>query len=122
MVKNWIKRKLKNLIISLLDEEEILTVKKLDPSKVLTTDNLNVDKLLTTDNCVSLGVDVHQMGRSWAVINIDTGDRHVIKFIDMKKEYAKDILQYLRKYEKADYINIDADPFTTKLFYEELEW
>lgn len=121
MIKNWIKKKLKNLILSMLDEEEILTVNKLDPNKVLTTDILNVDKLLTTDNCVSLGVDVHQMGRSWAVINIDTCDRHVVKFIDMKKEYAKDILQYLRKYEKTADINIDADPFTTKIFYEELE-
>lgn len=121
-MKKWIKKKLKNLILSVFGEEEILTVDKLDPNKVLTTDNLNVDKLLTTDNCVSLGVDVHQMGRSWAVINIDTGDRHVIKFIDMKNEYAKDILQYLRKYEKAADINIDADPFTTKLFYEKLGW
>lgn len=82
---------------------------------------LNNEKILTTDNCVSLGVDVHQIGRSWAVINIDGERTHVLKFVDMNKKSAMEITHFLRQFEKVDDINVDADPFTQKYFKEELK-
>lgn len=77
---------------------------------------LDSEKILTTDNCVSVGVDVHSMGRSWAVININGEKTHVLKFIDMDKKTAREITGFLRRFEKHSDINIDADPFTIQLF------
>lgn len=74
--------------------------------------SLNNEKILTTDNCVSVGVDFHQLGRSWAVINIDGRRTHVLKFIDMDRRSAQEITHFLRQFEKLENINIDADPFT----------
>ena len=94
----WFRKKLARLILWALDEEHILT----------------------TDNCVSVGVDVHQMGRSWAVINIDGKKTNVLKFVDLDRKTAKEITQFLRQFEKTHDINIDADPFTIKVMNEEL--
>lgn len=74
--------------------------------------SLDDEKILTTDNCVSVGVDVHKMGRSWAVINIDGEKTHVLKFVDMNRKSAQEITHFLRQFEKLEDINIDADPFT----------
>lgn len=75
---------------------------------------------LTTDNVVSVEADVHQFGRSWAIINIDGNKVHHLKFIDLGKEDARTIMKFLRQFEKTNNVNIDADPFTQAVMYEEL--
>lgn len=80
----------------------------------------DLTKFLTIDNVVSVEADVHEFGRSWAVINIDGKRVHHLKFIDLGKREAREIMGFLRQFEKTNDVNIDADPFTQSVMYEEL--
>ena len=72
----------------------------------------------TVKNVVSIGVDQHPQGseQSWAVICIE-GNYNVVKFVDLKGQPTKDILNFLKQFEVSRRV-IDSPYY--KMFDQEL--
>lgn len=65
---------------------------------------------------LDLSVDVHENGNSWAVISLRAGDSVYLKFIDLSRSDIRDIADFLRKYERASGMKIDALPRASDFF------
>ena len=93
-----LKSEFENINSSLVKSEQ----KILSQSKVL-------DYLLQG---VDLSVDVHEnsYSNSWAVISLQGVKTDYIKFIDLGNKDIKEIQGFLRYYEKAGNIKVDASP------------
>lgn len=78
--------------------------------------------LLSAISLEDISVDVHQRGGSWAVINLRGEKRNYLKFVDLDDASLKEIVSFLRQFEKVhpDNINIDAGPFDKGIIHEEL--
>lgn len=64
----------------------------------------------TLQNVVSIGSDItnrqYDMSGSWAVVCIE-GRYNVVKFVDLRGQYGRDILHFLKQFEAGRYV-IDA--------------
>lgn len=63
----------------------------------------------TIQSVVSIGTDVtthYDKNGSWAVVCIE-GKYNVVKFVDLRGQYGRDILQFLKQFEASRYV-IDA--------------
>jgi hypothetical protein len=64
----------------------------------------------TVENVVSIGVDAdvipNDKSHSWAVVCIE-GNYNVVKFVDLRGQYARDILHFLKQFESSRYV-VDA--------------
>lgn len=69
----------------------------------------NIDKLLQG---LDVSVDVHEYRpfESWAVISLQGQKTDYLKFIDLRDAEIHDIARFLRRYEGAANIKIDASP------------
>lgn len=72
--------------------------------------NEKIDALhKTVSSVVSIGADVttpYDNRGSWAVICIE-GNYNIVKFVDLRGQYGRDILQFLKQFETGRYV-IDA--------------
>jgi hypothetical protein len=72
----------------------------------------------TIENICHIGTDVHysKTGRSWAVICIE-GNLNIVKFIDLDRKCAQDILYFLKQFEAGKYC---IDSPCNEIFYDGL--
>lgn len=71
----------------------------------------------TVENVVHIGTDVHRenTGHSWAVVCIE-GKMNIVKFIDLHRRDARDILDFLKHFEAGRHC-VD---YPSSMFYDGL--
>ena len=61
-------------------------------------------------NNFDVSVDVHEYSPSWAVISLQGKSQDYIKFIDLGNSDIKEIMRFLRQFERDANIKVDANP------------
>lgn len=63
-------------------------------------------------NHIDVSVDIHQTeySRSWACISIQGEKQDYVKFMDLGNRDAREIAEFLRRFERARNWKIDANP------------
>lgn len=65
---------------------------------------------------LDVSVDVHQYARNWAVVSLQGDRTDYIKFIDLGRTDAKEIIQFLNRFDRN--IKIDSAPSISPYFFE----
>ena len=71
------------------------------------------DRIAKFDSIIDVSVDVHEYNKyspSWAVISLQGQKTDYIKFIDLGKKDVSEIANFLRQFERARNIKVDASP------------
>ena len=105
---SWLKCKIKDLLREEVFKEDIDSIKSMKLQCENTLNEVNKIKSLY-QQITNVGVDVDYYGKnSWAVICID-GHPEYVKFVDLKESEARDIENFLRRFERSNIV-IDS-PF-----------
>lgn len=99
----WLKYKIKNWLREEVFKEEFDGIKSMKLQCKNTLNEVSKMKLLY-QQITNVGVDVdYHSKNSWAVICID-GHPEYIKFVDLKGFEARDIENFLRRFEKSNVV------------------
>lgn len=105
---SWLKCKIKDWLREEVFKEDIDSIKSMKLQCENTLNEVNKIKSLY-QQITNVGVDVDYYGKnSWAVICID-GHPEYVKFVDLKESEARDIENFLRRFERSNIV-IDS-PF-----------
>ena len=100
---SWLKCKMKNWLREEVFKEDIDSIKSMKLQCKNTLNEVNKMKSLY-QQITNVGVDVDYYGKnSWAVICID-GHPEYVKFVDLKESEARDIKNFLRRFEKSNVV------------------
>ena len=81
-------------------------------------ENLDYIKEVVGDKVSSCAVDYHRTSGSWAVIHLHGKNQTYLKFLRLEQGNCVDLMNFLKRF---DYVDIDADPFTSKFIKCELK-
>ena len=100
---SWLKCKMKNWLREEVFKEDIDSIKSMKLQCKNTLNEVNKMKSLY-QQITNVGVAVDYYGKnSWAVICID-GHPEYVKFVDLKESEARDIKNFLRRFEKSNVV------------------
>lgn len=80
-------------------------------------ENLDYIKEVVGDKVSSCVVDYHYNSESWAVIHLQGENKSYMKFLKLKKGDCIEIIKFLKRF---NYVDIDANPHTSKFIKCEL--
>mgnify|MGYP004667062445 CR=1 FL=1 len=99
----WLRCKVKDWLREEVFKEELSSIKSMKLQCENTLNKVNEMKSLY-QQITNVGVDVDYHGKnSWAVICID-GHSEYVKFVDLKGFEARDIENFLRRFEKSNIV------------------
>lgn len=99
----WLKYKIKNWLREEVFKEELGSIKSMKLQCKNTLNEVNEMKSLY-QQITNIGVDVDCHDKnSWAIVCID-GHPEYIKFVDLKGSEARDIENFLRRFEKSNVV------------------
>lgn len=100
---SWLKCKIKDWLREEVFKEDIDNIKSMKLQCENTLNEVNKIKSLY-QQITNVGVDVDYYGKnSWAVICID-GHPEYVKFVDLKESEARDIENFLRRFERSNIV------------------
>lgn len=100
---SWLKYKIKNWFREEVFKEELDSIKSMKLQCKNTLNEVNEMKSLY-QQITNVGVDVDYHDKnSWAVICID-GHPEYVKFVDLRESEARDIKNFLRRFEKSNVV------------------
>lgn len=100
---SWLKCKIKDWLREEVFKEDIDSIKSMKLECKNTLNEVNKIKSLY-QQITNVGVDVDYYGKnSWAVICID-GHPEYVKFVDLKESEARDIENFLRRFERSNIV------------------
>lgn len=99
----WLKCKIKDWLREEVFKEELSSIKFMKLQCKNTLNEVNEMKSLH-QRITNVGVDVDYHGKnSWAVVCID-GHPEYVKFVDLKESEARDIENFLRRFERSNIV------------------